>query len=287
MFTVCALLYGDYPALAERLLSSLPQQNCSVIEEFRIGLNAVSTATETLVQRWAARQAEHWPVTVFKTEQNPGKYPMMRQMLQPKTATHLMWFDDDSFLDSGASWWQLVADKVCAAGPDFVQLGIPHAIRQRGEQYAAIRQQPWYQYPVSKSHHYRFITGGWWVADAAFLRRWDYPFKGLHHNGGDSILGELIRQQNRTLHSFPEGARCHCEAHIQKELYDYRFPVVHINVGGRKGRRGLGRQNEVYIWEDGDITRQYGNFQLEITKFISKRVRDTLVICNGGAVSDV
>ena len=55
MFSVCTVLYGDYPQLAERLLDSLKLR--AHVQDFRIGLNAVSGRTRELVETWAKAQA--------------------------------------------------------------------------------------------------------------------------------------------------------------------------------------------------------------------------------------
>ena len=157
-----------------------------------------------------------------------------------------MWFDDDSWLASPEDVWSdLRRYQVSGA----TVLGSPHRIRQRGRQYEMIRRQPWYTgLPVDAHHRFTFATGAWWVADPLFLRKHDYPFPGLHHNGGDSILGELVRQQRGQILRFPRSV-CHCESCGGRQRV--AGGAVHINGGGRAGRRGLGVKQEKYVWEDG------------------------------------
>lgn len=251
MFSVCATLYGAYPQLARRLLNSL--ENHAFVQDFRLGLNAVCDETRAVVVAWALQQMHRCPVYLYEEDMgiNLGKYPLMRQMLRDRSpADKIMWFDDDSYLDpaAGANWWRKVAER----SHGLTQLGVPHYIPQRGRQHEVIPLQPWYNHkPVDARHRYRFATGGWWVADTAFLLRWNYPFPALYHNGGDSILGELIRQQGSSVAAFPEGTQCHCESCAMRGLQT-GIPVVHVNVGGRNGRRGIGGQNERYVWADGN-----------------------------------
>jgi hypothetical protein len=153
----------------------------------------------------------------------------MRRMLHSKPlAERLMWFDDDSHLTTrDPYWWLNVRDRARTV----TVMGELYYLTQRGRQYLGIREQPWYTgEPVDQDHRYHFATGGWLVIDSSFIKRWDYPFPDLFHNGGDSILGELVRQQHGNLVSWHEG--------------------VEINVGGRKGRRGLGVAQEVYVWQN-------------------------------------
>ena len=267
-FTVCALCYGDYPDLARWLLGSL-ERSCpgNRLGDLRIGLNAVSQATEDLVFRFA-REAP-WPVTVYQPEHNVGKYPLMRRMLYDpvQCQPRVMWFDDDSFLDPtcGRDWWDGVAEESMLP----TVLGRIHLIRQRDQQYLGIPQQPWFAgLAVPKNHTFRFVTGGWWIADSAFLRQHNYPFPELHHNGGDSILGELVRQQGGKL-AQSRYAKCHCESCLRRPGAD--TCQVHVNVGGRKGRRGLGLHDEVYPWQNyqpgKDPDYEHHNFNCKIARW--------------------
>jgi hypothetical protein len=267
-FTVCVLLYGDYPDLAARVLTSL--KPVLEVTEYRIGLNAVSPETQRIAEDWAGGQAASRPVLFFqdKANRNIAKYPLMRQMLHLNPSSDdVMWFDDDSHLDAdaGDEWWTRVAQYWKSSKA--TQIGLLHSIKQRGRQYAVISRLPWYGGKlVDSGHKFRFATGGWWVADRQFLARHDYPFPALFHNGGDSILGELLRQQGASLVSATEFARCHCEA-CQRHPAKKEFRGVHVNVGGRKGRRGIGTVGERYVWSDGimspDLTHQ--NFELTVT----------------------
>jgi hypothetical protein len=265
MFTVCSVLYGNYPELASRLLNSLEPH--AHIVDVRLGLNAVSNATKDLAYEWAQDFGK--PVSIYNPDRNVGKYPLMRAMLRDPgflLAPRIMWFDDDSHLDVAPGWW----DRVAAMSVACTQLGMVHVIRPRGRQREMIIRQPWYAgLPLQHNHLFRFVTGGWWTADSAFLLSWDYPFPDIHHNGGDSILGELIRQRSKALLSFSDGARCHCEACVRKPAPVFKHGCVHINVGGRKGRRGIGCTGEKYVWADGqasDLSHQL--FSLVIDRVV-------------------
>lgn len=249
MVTVCVLCYGDYPELAQRCLEPLFQAPPGFIHELRIGLNAVSERTAEYVHT-RARMPSAMGVRVYTPSHNVGKYPLMRRMFYgdpPLDWAHkVMWFDDDSYLDPTCDqrWWQGVSGEARQA----TVLGRLHMIRPRGAQLAGIAQQPWYRgLDCSPQHRFRFVTGAWWVAHPTFLRRWDYPFPEIHHNGGDSILGELVRQQGGFLDN-SLFAKCHCESCLRRPQPD--AGKVHVNVGGRAGRRGLGLHKEVYPWQN-------------------------------------
>ena len=265
MFTVCSVIYGDYEPLARKLLESLKDNRH--VRDIRLGLNATGVATREYVHSWAADQFFRHPVYIYqpRANANVGKYPLMRQMFyHGNLADRIMWFDDDSYLDpsAGPNWW----DRANNVSSNQWQVGAIHSIMQRGKQYEVIERQPWYtRKPVNSRHRFKFITGGWWIANSAFIKRWDYPWADLYHNGGDSMLGELLRQRKRPLASFPGGQQCHCES-CDKRNNKFGGPVVHINVGGRKGRRGIGVKNERYVWSDGNPnpSLNHQNFELEV-----------------------
>lgn len=268
MFSVCAVLYGDYLPLAEKLLESL-RVNAHV-EDIRLGLNSVSVETRDYVHHWAMEQMRSQPVFIFEPtgNANVGKYPLMRQMFRyGDIADRIMWFDDDSYIDmaAGIAWWN-DADQISRKA---TQVGAIHSIIQRSKQFEVIQRQPWFSgKPVNGRHRYRFITGGWWIGKSDFLLRWDYPFPDLYHNGGDSILGELLRQRNQPLQGFPGRMQCHCEA-CSKKGVRFDQPVVHINVGGRGGRRGIGVSGEKYVWADGNPnpSRDHQHFDLKVYRY--------------------
>jgi len=268
MFTVCAVIYGDYEPLARKLLESLKGNRH--VRDIRLGLNSAGPATREYVHSWAADQFDRHPIYIYQPKENAniGKYPLMRQMFRHgNLADRIMWFDDDSYIDpsAGADWWDR-ADQVSRKA---TQVGAIHSIMQRARQHEVIVQQPWYtRKPLNGRHRFKFITGGWWIAKSDFIRKWDYPWPDLYHNGGDSILGELMRQQGKALSSFPGGQQCHCES-CDKHNNKYGAPVVHINVGGRKGRRGIGVRNESYVWNDGNPNPplDHQNFELEVYSY--------------------
>lgn len=206
MFSLLSLHYDDCLSLADRLWSSLLRGNSwRLIRDVRCGLNAGSDRLRGYLFDVLGKV----PVPVLLVEPlgdpNPGKYPIMRQLLRldPKPAKWVMWFDDDSYvLDPVDGWLALLSSRLPRCGV----LGSRYKIRQRGLQWQWIQSQPWYTgKQVGPDHVYNFVTGGWWVACSHFLDKWGYPWPQLHHNGGDSILGELCRQQGANIVHFRHG----------------------------------------------------------------------------------
>ena len=251
MFSVCTVTYGDYPDLISQTLGSIKEHFHAHIKDIRVGLNAVSDDTLKYVLDWAGT-LRHCPVYIYQevNNANVGKYPLMRRMFteEPAAVTEsefIMWLDDDSYFDGVTDeWW----NEVYGLLREHTVVGLVHYIRARGNQHIGIAEQPWYSgQQVQRGHKFQFATGAWWAAKSSFLAEWDYPFLDVYHNGGDSILGELCRQQGASIHDFKRGAQCHARCCYKGTD---RNNVVHINVGGREGRRGIGKKpsEEVYPW---------------------------------------
>ena len=277
MFSVCTVTYGDYPELIRRTLESItvsiPAESC--VKDIRIGLNEVSDASFQYVMDWAGRFGSCCPVLVYRPvgNANVGKYPLMRRMFQEEPsvfsrAEFVMWLDDDSYFDLREpiqAWW----DNVHHSLEEHTVVGLTHYMMSRGNQYVGISKQPWYTgKTVPRRHRFKFATGAWWATHSSFLKKWDYPFLEIYHNGGDSILGELCRQQEAPIHNFT-GAQCHAKCCYKGAD---RNDVVHVNVGGREERRGIGKKKseEVFPWNFygvKELSYKHHNFDLEVYKF--------------------
>ena len=278
MFSVCTVTYGDYPELIRRTLESIkvniPPE--SYVKDIRIGLNEVSDASFQYVMDWASYIGHYYPVFIYHPvgNVNVGKYPLMRRMFQEEptvfsAAEFVMWLDDDSYFDLQEplqDWW----DHVRSCLQEHTVVGLIHYMRHRGNQHLGIKEQPWYTgKAIDRGYQFRFATGAWWAAQSSFLEKWDYPFLEVYHNGGDSILGELCRQQEATIYDLKLVAQCHAKC-CYKGLD--REGVVHVNIGGRAGRRGLGKKSsdEIYPWMLHGTGKEFydnHNFDLEVYRF--------------------
>lgn len=208
-FTICVLLYGDHPDLAARCLHCLLPHLEGGNVEVRLGLNAVSDATQkvvqTLVDRGIVRENN-----IYESSENICKYPMMRRMLydsdNPIRSPYVMWFDDDSYILPGAGkprpWLQLVNEHMQLGD----MIGSPYTMGLRGNQHLWIKDQPWYNNKdVAKGAKVKFMAGGWWCIRAEILQRYNWPPEAIKHRGGDVMLGELFRQQDLKFHQFKAG----------------------------------------------------------------------------------
>lgn len=217
-FSVCALFYGNHPGLARRCLDSieraLPQQEGRV-RDFRLGCNDCCEETQQLVRQFAKRVFEgHGIPSWLFFAGNVCKYPMMRKMFYHEPLPDwVMWFDDDSYLESPlpAGWWEEIARRMERAD----MLGQIWFIPIQGNQWEWVQTLPWYNPAVGPPRRRRlrgrpcfeFCQGAWWVIRSSVLQKYDWPIPELQHNGGDSLLGELFRHQGLRMAKFDKGVR--------------------------------------------------------------------------------
>jgi hypothetical protein len=216
-FVICVLLYGDFPALAQRCLDSLKDVLATGRCDLRIGLNAVSEATQQVVHEIVAEACLPRRVLVqcVTSPENIHKYPMMRKMFHTyglRTGQNVIWFDDDSSrIAEGASaddWLNALDTQLETAD----MLGSVYSIRLGGKQAAWIRKQPWYRGKiVADKQQVKFATGGWWCIKAEILKRFNWPVPELNHNGGDVMLGELFRQNDLKLRHYRFNVRINAD----------------------------------------------------------------------------
>jgi hypothetical protein len=222
MITLCVLCYGDHVELAQRCLGSirrgLTHAPAGVVTEIRIGQNACSAELQAFVKLWSEEVTATFgqPVRVYTPDTNVGKYPLMRRMFYdtPPLDQWVMWFDDDSYFqdDLRVSWW-LSLQKAMA---DADMLGQLWLMPMAGNQWEWIQQQHWYNKTLGKPTKlakgelaFEFCQGAWWVMRTEMIRRLGWPFPELHHNGGDSMLGEALRHVGGRMRRFTSKQKGH------------------------------------------------------------------------------
>jgi hypothetical protein len=218
LLSICALFYGDHVDLARRCLHSLESNlptGQPFVRDIRLGLNATSPANTDFVRNWAEDVAIHHkiPVLVYQPERNVWKYPLMRRMfheLRPgyPLGDFVMWFDDDAYLEPRFRWPVALDAAACHD-----MIGHLYHWYVQGDQWKWVQRQPWYDrsigpLPVARGRPvFVFAQGSWWIVRSSVLVRYDWPTLLLRHNGGDALLGELLRQQRLRLGHFVERVR--------------------------------------------------------------------------------
>jgi hypothetical protein len=195
-FTVAALFYGNYPHLAERLLSSLHTPATKPHNyQLRLGLNAISPKTQQIIDKYIALREKKNLITHVFAGDNIWKYPRMHQMIHDIVVNtpYFVWFDDDSCIAPKASsnWFGRLhkfMQTTDMAGKLYYKL-------LKGNQAHVYMKEPWWNGKyIEPKRKVIFITGGFWCIKSEILLKHDWPPEQCTHFGGDVALGELIRQ---------------------------------------------------------------------------------------------
>lgn len=256
--TICVLLYGDHPSLAQRCLNSLmvspPPDGMA---DFRLGLNTISLETRQVVtewtRAWTGRPPVIWYEPQYGPQQKPLKYPLMRRMFhdpQHPLGTAVMWFDDDSYLvGTTPAWWQLVREKLA----HYDMLGQLWYWKVQPGQREWFNQSTWCQQGTPYVHRWQFCQGAWWCLHRRWITQLDWPPLELRHFGGDSLLGEILRHRQASLGKFDTCVRINADER-----------------GKHSGapRRGTLQPAEKAIardWTGGPLPTDHHDFEVQVT----------------------
>ena len=192
---IYVLLYGNYHALHRRVLSSLaPFQPTRLT----VWCNQVCDPTRQLLA--------NLPCRAHFSDENVPKYSAMRQMFTESIdEPWIVWFDDDAHVvvpDWLATMQRLIAD---AASQNVCYIGKQEWAPMLPGQWDFIRSAKWFAgkqpYQLNGQDGFKFVQGSYWWLRTDVLRMLDWPDPRLKHNGGDTMLGEAIRQAGLPLHA--------------------------------------------------------------------------------------
>lgn len=210
----CCILYGEYPDMHRRFLRGLTALPADV--PVFIGLNAVGAASLAAMEHMTGiprtvadtdEHAEYGKYRVFTHKnRNDYKYPVMRRMFSQMGDRWSLWLDDDTMVPPDPAWWHYLTDAM-DRGVDYT--GVEYSMRYQGKQLEFIRSRHWYRGVPPKMHGrvpvFTFYTGSFWALSVKARRLLDWPDPLLRHNGGDTLLGEAVRQNSLLREPFP----CH------------------------------------------------------------------------------
>lgn len=256
-FTVCVLIYGDFPHLARRCLSSLLASGMPVdiVDGVRVGLHEVGPRT---LEELEILQEFPVPVHTFEPDNgNVYKYPTMRKMLRAELSyesSHVMWFDDDSYLDADSStWWNEVDEAARQAD----MLGQPWHLGLNDNMWKWYQTQPWFNPYVGRPKRIRFAQGAWWCLKRSIIDELNWPIPELRHCGGDSLLGEVLRHKGYKITHFDRGVRINA-----------------CNEGrhSKSARRGYSERVIGWTYDGTPYPTDHQNFSLKITQVNEPKV---------------
>ena len=206
--TICVVLYGDYPALAQRCLESIYSAVDPRLFELRIGLNAVSERTRRMVDKYIVPQGN---VTLYDEPKNIYKYPMLRKMFHddPITTEWIVYFDDDSHITEGD--WLIRLNQAVNKHPKAGMFGKKYFYHLNTGQVAWYKAAEWYK---GKQLQLRngvpkvdFLTGGYWAVKTEHIVTTNWPDPRLSNNGGDVAMGEALRQNDIPMRQYYYGVK--------------------------------------------------------------------------------
>jgi hypothetical protein len=206
-FTILLGCYGDYPHYSVRALDSLAAgRDHRLFCDILIGLNACGRRT---IAR-ARELADAGDISgLVESPRNLNKDPMLRLLLDAVRTPYVVWLDDDTHF-TDPNWPAAVAAFLAAEHPFDVagQMARWGPRRDRDPAYMdLVRGRPWWRgnehHPDELRESCPFVIGGLFIARTAFLRRHDYPDRGMVKALDDVLLGELVQQVGGRMIAMP------------------------------------------------------------------------------------
>jgi len=204
---ILALLYGPYNQLHRRLLDGFRK---AVPKEVSITLwlNQVEQPTRARLAEEPGRY------DVIDSADNTKKYITMRTMMSRdgvKRPDWWVWFDDDSHI-TAVDWWARMQEYIIQRKQENIcYIGQAWFVHHRTGQWEFIQKSPWYRGRSTELIKGRpgvwFATGGYWWLRSDVQSQLAWPDVRLGHNGGDTLLGEAIRQNGLPFHRFCYGVK--------------------------------------------------------------------------------
>lgn len=242
--TVCALFCGDYPELLERCLKPLIGLDPAYFR-VRLACNALSERSNDKLVELTCKSPAGLIETVYRSEINRFKYPMMRILLNggtemssnptPIRTPWMMWLDDDSGIsapDPTARLRQIIQD-ANDTGADM--MGSIWTMTLTPEQINWVKKQAWHSgRPVDP--RMSFCTGGSWIIRTDILHKHFWPPADCIHRGGDVMLGQMMYQQKYKIKNYKskEGLLINADMSGKECSSKHRlanfYPVGHKNA---------------------------------------------------------
>jgi len=212
---IYALLYGNDFKLHDRLLQSLvrfvPQDKANIV----LWCNTVGTRTKDAIRRYVRTGV---PIQFFFSDENVPKHKVMRKLFHedaPPDTPWIIWLDDDSYI-SLPDWWDKTLEFIeSKKSENICYLGQQWYVHHLRGQWDFISKATWFKgrqpemcptrKRTVKKPGITFAQGAYWWLRTDVMKQIDWPDPRLSHNGGDTLLGEAVRQQGLPFHKFHYG----------------------------------------------------------------------------------
>jgi hypothetical protein len=181
--------------------------------------NELSQRCAKMISATMGAFEEHWWQAY---EGNMPKYQVMRHLWHENpetvpTTPWVLWFDDDTHIVA-PDWWEKTrafleakkAENICYAGFKWYKHHEPGQAEfiEAAEWYKGV---PWEQCPTRRKGVRKpgitFANGAYFWLRSDVMRQINWPDPRLVHNGGDTLLGEAIRQQGLPFHELKYGVK--------------------------------------------------------------------------------
>lgn len=212
--TIYGLLYGNDYKLHKRFLDGLFVHTPAGEASIRLWCNTVCQQTKDLLE--THQRSTKLDAAAYFSDENVPKYKamgvMFREMWIP-TTPWIVWFDDDSYIENG-DWWSRTRTYL-EKRTDVCYMGQPWYVHHLPGQWAFIQKATWFKgkpselCPTKKKGvcipGITFAQGAYWWLKTDLRNQIDWPDPRLSHNGGDTLLGEAVRQQGKSLTKYYHG----------------------------------------------------------------------------------
>jgi hypothetical protein len=198
-FSVIIGCYGDYPQYSLRAVKSAATPNRK--HPLHVGCNVCCEETVTALQDMFKNGEID---SLFLSNHNINKDPMMRLLIDRVDTDYFVWLDDDShFTDTQwpNSFRDFVSQNVFdAAGHVYYLHPTPDYIKFR-------EARPWWRgnaffLEAAHANVTWFPTGGLFLARTAYMREHDFPDRLMIKKLDDILLGDMVSQTHGKLINF-------------------------------------------------------------------------------------
>ena len=211
--TVYVLFYGKYFELHKRIIDSL-RHNLPK-DDVRLVCWANTVCNETIGMLYGLRH-EYPNANLIDSDKNVPKYAVMRKLYHGETAPEtpwILWLDDDTYITK-PDWWEKTK-YFLKTTRDACYVGQRWYVHHLEGQWDFIKAAKWFRkkepemLPTKRRGVTKpgiwFMTGGYVWLRTDVMQMLEWPDERLNHNGGDTLLGEAIRQQGLPRHHFDYG----------------------------------------------------------------------------------
>lgn len=200
MFDVLVCCYGNYHDIAKRCLDSVVDLSSQSLN-IHVGLNECGINTKNYCRNLLDNSKI---TTLIDSRINLNKDPMMRKLIDCVNSEYFLWLDDDSYITE-KDWDLKIGDHI--SNNDFDISGFPHISNRLNwpyndpPYYNYLKERPWFNNVIQENEESCvFPVGGCWIANAEYLRKYNFPDRGMferwHQHRDDMLMGDMMKETN-------------------------------------------------------------------------------------------